>query len=134
MSWDAVTADPNFWLGAIVFGIVGFVLRGLIRPEAVAANESIILLALDKLGEGYGVSLLHEVSEIKLGRQPSLGWIYTYCDRLVKKGLIESREGERTAERGWRRKRYYRLTERGKAMVRLMHEAEKIEQIPSGNR
>ena len=43
----------------------------------------------------------------------SPGAIYTVLDRLERRGLVRSRLGEPTPERGGKRKRHYRLTARG---------------------
>lgn len=64
--------------------------------------ERAILEAIDRLGDNaYGVPL----REIVGG---SYGQLYTALERLEERGLITSREGEATPERGMRRKRYYR--------------------------
>lgn len=40
----------------------------------------------------------------------SFGYIYVTLDQLEQAGYVTSRWGEATAERGWRRKRYYDTT------------------------
>ena len=45
----------------------------------------------------------------RTGREVSLGAVYKTLERLEDKGLVASREGEPTPERGGRRKRHYRL-------------------------
>jgi DNA-binding PadR family transcriptional regulator len=49
--------------------------------------------------------------------------VYAALDRLETKGLVVSRLGESTPERGGRAKRYLRVTERG---LRTVHEARRV--------
>jgi DNA-binding PadR family transcriptional regulator len=45
----------------------------------------------------------------RMGRQISIGAVYTALDRLETKGLVSSWLGEPTAERGGRAKRYFKI-------------------------
>jgi PadR family transcriptional regulator, regulatory protein PadR len=76
--------------------------------------EHLILLALLELEEerAYGVPI-RDAIERRTGRRISAGAIYTALDRLAARGLVSSRLGEPTAERGGRRKRLYRLEPAG---------------------
>jgi PadR family transcriptional regulator PadR len=75
--------------------------------------ELILLLTIFRLGDdAYGVPLSRELSQLR-GSEVSVGSVYAALDRLELKGLISSRLGESTAERGGRAKRYFRLTEVG---------------------
>ena len=80
--------------------------------------EHLILLALLHLEEeqAYGVPI-RDVIERRTGRRISAGAIYTALDRLSARGLVSSRLGEPTAERGGRRKRLYRLEPAGARAV-----------------
>ena len=70
--------------------------------------EQLILLALVRLGqEAYGVSVCDEIVR-RTGRDVSLGAVYKTLDRLEDKGLVTSRVGEPTPERGGRRKKHFR--------------------------
>jgi DNA-binding PadR family transcriptional regulator len=44
---------------------------------------------------------------------PSIAGTYMALSRLEKLGLVESEWGPATAERGWGRKRLYKLTDKG---------------------
>ena len=80
--------------------------------------EQLVLLALVRLGEdGYGVSVQREIAQ-RTRRSPSFGTVYSTLARLEEKGLIESRIGEATAERGGRRKKYYSIRPAGQRAVR----------------
>jgi PadR family transcriptional regulator len=76
-----------------------------------------VLLALVRLGgDGYGVSVRDEIRR-RTGRQPDFGTVYSTLTRLENKGLIDSRLGDSTPERGGRRKKHYALTAGGKAAL-----------------
>ena len=75
--------------------------------------ESLLLLSVLRLGErAYGVTIRKELIE-RAGKDVAVGAIYTGLDRLAKKGLVQSWQGEPTAERGGRAKRFYRVTAAG---------------------
>jgi PadR family transcriptional regulator, regulatory protein PadR len=85
--------------------------------------EQIVLLAVLRLkAEAYGVSIRAEISE-RTGREPSSGALYTTLDRLEKKGLLISRTGEPTPQRGGRAKRYYNVTAQGAAAIARAQQA-----------
>ena len=72
--------------------------------------EAAILAAIETLevGTAYGVPIRHEL-EARLKRDVAVGALYTVLGRLEEKGLVRSWEGEKTAKRGGRAKRYYIL-------------------------
>ena len=79
--------------------------------------EQMVLLSIMRLsGEAYGLAVRDELEEVA-GRSPSSGSLYTTLDRLEKKGLIESQEGESSPERGGRPRRYLRVTPEGHALL-----------------
>jgi DNA-binding PadR family transcriptional regulator len=81
--------------------------------------ELLVLLALIRLGDdAYGVPISDEI-EASCGRSVSVGSVYITLDRLERKGLVTSRLGEPTAERGGRAKTYFRPTAKGLREVRL---------------
>jgi PadR family transcriptional regulator, regulatory protein PadR len=80
--------------------------------------ELLVLLALIRLGdEAYGVPIADAIEESS-GREVSIGSVYITLDRLAGKGLVSSRLGEATAERGGRAKTYFRVTAKGLREVR----------------
>jgi DNA-binding PadR family transcriptional regulator len=84
----------------------------------LGAFDLMILLALMRLGDGaYGVPIAREIEETS-GRVVALATLYATLTRLEKKGLVSSKLGEPTAERGGRAKRYFRVTTRGLREVR----------------
>lgn len=79
--------------------------------------EHMVLLSVMRLGdEAYGLAVKEELEAVA-GRTPSSGALYTTLDRLERKGLLESREGESSPERGGRPRRYLGLTAQGRAML-----------------
>ena len=80
--------------------------------------EHLVLLAILRLGpEAYGIPILDEVSG-RSGRDVSRATVYVALKRLEQKGLVSSRLGESTPERGGRAKRYYRLKPGGLRALR----------------
>ena len=85
---------------------------------AIGELEQLVLLAILQLGdEAYGVTIAGVLRE-KAARNPAMATIYTTLERLEDKGFLTSRLGEPTAERGGKRKRYFRVTAAGERAVR----------------
>lgn len=71
------------------------------------------MLSLFRVGkDAYGVSIWREIVD-RTGRDVSLGAVYKTLERLEDKGLVGSRQGAPTPERGGRRKKHYRLLAAG---------------------
>jgi PadR family transcriptional regulator PadR len=79
--------------------------------------ELMILLAILRVGEGaLGVQIAREF-DATAGRRILLGAAYAALDRLEGNGLISSRIGSPTPERGGRAKRFFRVTAKGMLAV-----------------
>jgi len=77
-----------------------------------------IMLAVIRLGdEAYGVPVSRELEKHR-GRDVSVSSVYAALERLEGKGLISSKLGEATQERGGRAKRYFQVTKEGFRVVR----------------
>ena len=76
-----------------------------------------LLAVLHGGAQAYAVSVQDEI-ERRSGRKASSGAVYVTLDRLERKGLLRSRLGEATAERGGRAKRFYALTRQGLAALK----------------
>jgi len=77
-------------------------------------SEEYVLLTVWRLqDDAYSLRIREQISEIT-GYEWSLGSIYTPLERLEKRGLLTSKLGKETPERGGRKKRIYRLTPSGK--------------------
>lgn len=79
--------------------------------------EQIVLLAILRAGESaYGVTIRAEIVACT-NREPAPGALYTTLDRMEEKGLVTSRLGDPTPQRGGRAKRYFAVTAAGVAAV-----------------
>ncbi|MEO9806052.1 MAG: helix-turn-helix transcriptional regulator [Reichenbachiella sp.] len=84
--------------------------------------QEIVLLSILILDdEAYGLKIQQELSE-RLKRVLSRGALHAALSRLEEKGFIDSHIGGATTERGGRRKRFYTLTNSGKAALRQAKE------------
>ncbi len=82
--------------------------------------EELILLTVCILFENaYGVTVMQEL-EKQTGRSLSISAVHAALIRLEKKGFLTSRMGGATQARGGRRKRYFQITDSGKAALTEM--------------
>jgi PadR family transcriptional regulator, regulatory protein PadR len=85
--------------------------------------EQLILLAILRLGDGaYGVTIRAELAA-RAGRNIAPGALYTTLERLEAKGLIKSRMGDPTPQRGGRAKRYVSVTAAGRQALARARQA-----------
>jgi PadR family transcriptional regulator PadR len=76
--------------------------------------EEIALLVVAMLdGHAYGVNITHEIIQ-QTGRAVRLNQVHASLQRLEEKGMIRSRMGDPTSERGGRRKRIFTITTYGR--------------------
>ncbi len=89
--------------------------------------EQLVLLAILRLGdEAYGVTVRAELAD-RAGRTIAPGALYTAFERLEAKGLITSRMGDPTPQRGGRAKRYVSVTAAGmRALTRAVQAYERL--------
>ena len=86
--------------------------------DLLGGFEHLVLLAILRLdADAYAPAILDEI-ERTTGRPPAAGSVYVTLDRLESKGLIRSRVGGETPERGGRPRRYVTVTARGLREVR----------------
>ena len=79
--------------------------------------EQLVLLAILRLGDNaYGVSIRAEITACT-SREVAPGALYTTLDRLEEKGMVHSRFGDATPQRGGRARRYFLLTKKGHAAL-----------------
>jgi PadR family transcriptional regulator PadR len=82
-------------------------------PPALGEFEQIVMLALVRLGpEAYGATVCAEIDQ-RSGRGVSVSAVHTTLERLEQKGLLRSRIGEPTPQRGGKRKRHYEVSPLG---------------------
>lgn len=84
----------------------------------ISPREELVMLSL-YAKELYGLQIPQAVTEASSGRRKmGMGTLYPVLHSLEKKGMVESRWGdERREERGGARRRYYKLTGHGAAVL-----------------
>jgi PadR family transcriptional regulator PadR len=88
------------------------------RREFIGGFELLVLSALIGLGDqAYGVPISEAIEESS-GRDVAIGSVYITLERLERKGLVSSKLGEPTPERGGRAKTFFRITGKGLREVR----------------
>jgi PadR family transcriptional regulator PadR len=82
--------------------------------DVLGEFEQLVMLTVLRLDEAaYTGAVRQELLE-RAGRDVSPGAVFTTLERLESRGLVASRYGDPTPERGGRRKRYYRLRAEGR--------------------
>jgi len=86
--------------------------------------EQLLLMAILRLDpeDAYGTRIRAEIEQ-RTGRLLAPGAIYTALDRLEGRGLVRSRLGAPTAQRGGKRKRHYQVMPAGAALLQRTQEA-----------
>lgn len=82
--------------------------------------EHVVLLGVLHLDDEAGTGRLRELLEEQTKRSVARGALYTTLDRLEAKGLVRSRMGDASPERGGRPRRYFKVTAAG---VRALKES-----------
>jgi DNA-binding PadR family transcriptional regulator len=85
--------------------------------------EQLLLFAVIQLEDDAYGARIRTLIETRAGRAVSPGAIYTALDRLEQRGLVASRLGDPTPQRGGKRKRYYRIEPQGAELLRRSHAA-----------
>lgn len=93
------------------------------RRSDLGEFEEVVLLAVAVLTpEAYSVVIAEELEQ-QTGKTVSTGAVHAALQRLENKGLVSSKMGEATAERGGRRKRIFLVTVAGS---RVLHEVRDV--------
>ena len=83
------------------------------RRDYLGSFELMVLLTVMHLGEdAYGVPITGEL-EAETGHEVAIASVYAALQRLEDKGLVTSRFGDPTPERGGRAKKYFKVTGKG---------------------
>lgn len=80
--------------------------------HSLGALEEVILLLILREKESYGAEVVKHYTT-QMNKQITLPAVVMVLKRLEKKGLLTSRTGEPTSERGGRRKVLYKATNSG---------------------
>ena len=92
----------------------------------ISRTEELILLAVCHLDDNaYGVTIRDYLQE-EARQKLSIGGVYVPLERLVRKGLLKTRQGKPTPERGGMGKRFYLITAKG---VRALEEAKRVHDL-----
>lgn len=84
--------------------------------------EELILLMVGVLySEAYGVAI-QDAIEKHTGRSVKISAVHSALHRLEKKGYLTSWVGGATKARGGRRKRFFEITQAGKAAIQARRE------------
>jgi PadR family transcriptional regulator PadR len=84
-----------------------------ITKDLVAASATPLVLGILADGESYGYAILKQVNELSAGRlEWTDGLLYPLLHRLERLGHVEAAWQTPT---GGRRRKYYRITDRGRA-------------------
>ncbi|MEQ9298052.1 MAG: PadR family transcriptional regulator [Cyclobacteriaceae bacterium] len=88
------------------------------RKTYIGELEEVILLMVVMLQEeAYGVAVTKEITR-QLDRKISVSAVHATLHRLSEKGYVTSDMRGATAERGGRRKRYFKITTAGSRILR----------------
>jgi DNA-binding PadR family transcriptional regulator len=99
---------PHFVLA--LSGYFNYAVDEMPATATLGDFEQVVLLAILRLGDGaYGVTIREEI-QARTDREPAPGALYTTLDRLEDKGLITSRLGDPTPQRGGRAKRFFQVS------------------------
>ena len=76
------------------------------------------------MDDAYGNTIVKSISE-KAGRKVNLSSVHTTLYRLEEKGFVKSQMGGATTSRGGRRKRLFKITNPGIAVLKKVHVQQK---------
>lgn len=87
------------------------------RGEHIGELEELVLLTVGSLYENaYAVMIMDEI-HTHTDRKIDVTAIHSVLRRLDKKGFVISEMGGATADRGGRRKRFFKLTQAGRRIL-----------------
>jgi len=87
------------------------------KEQSIGEFEELVLLMVAALhDEAYGVTILENLEE-RQNKKVNISAIHVTLKRLEDKGLVISRYGGITSDRGGRRKKFYIITALGKKVL-----------------
>lgn len=93
------------------------------NKEYLGEFEELVLTMVGILqDDAYGNAIVTEMKD-RLGREANLSAVHVTLYRLEDKGLVKSSMGGATSTRGGRRKRIFKITNAGIAMLRAVKES-----------
>jgi PadR family transcriptional regulator, regulatory protein PadR len=92
-------------------------------PPTLGEFEQLVLIALLRLGpDAYGATIRREI-ESRARRSLAISAVYTTLERLERKGLVRSRIGDPTPQRGGRRRKHFELLPPGARALKTAYDA-----------
>ena len=93
------------------------------KDKYLGEFEQFLLLSILSLGkDAYGTTIRQHLAD-EIARDVTIGALYTTLERLEKKGLIDSKMGEVTRERGGRAKKYFTVSTLGQTALQRSKKA-----------
>ncbi len=93
------------------------------KEKFLGEFEQFLLLSIMKLADNaYGSTIRQLLADV-IQRDVTIGALYTTLERLEKKGMVQSKMGEATAERGGRAKKYFKVTAKGQLALKRSKQA-----------
>lgn len=93
------------------------------KEKFLGEFEQLLLLSILQLGgNAYGSTIRQLLADVII-RDVTIGALYTTLERLEKKGMIESKMGEATPERGGRAKKYFKVSAKGQHALKRSKQA-----------
>lgn len=90
--------------------------------EYLGEFEELVLTLVGALqDDAYGAAIANEIDQ-RLKREVNISAVHVTLYRLEDKGLVKSKMGGATNERGGRRKRIFTITNAGMATLRAIKE------------
>jgi len=91
--------------------------------DSLGEFEQLVLLAALRLGsDAYVVPIIDDIAA-RTGRDVTHAAVYVALRRLEKRGLVSSRLGESTPERGGKPKRYFEVAPEALSQLRESRDA-----------
>ncbi len=93
------------------------------KQKFLGEFEQMVLLALLHLKDNaYGASIRQILHE-QIQRDVAIGALYSTLERLEQKGMVSSKFGAATPERGGRPKKYFEVTAKGQSALKRSRQA-----------
>ena len=93
------------------------------KEKFLGEFEQVLLLSILKLGPNAYGSTIRQLLAETVKRDVTIGALYTTLERLEKKGMVSSKVGEATSERGGRAKKHFEVSAKGQQALRRSKEA-----------
>ena len=93
------------------------------NQKTLGEFEQTVLLALLRLETNAYGAAIRQLLQSEIDRDVALGALYSTLERMEKKGLVVSKFGASTPQRGGRPKRFFSVTAEGKTTLKHAKQA-----------